>query len=549
MARVGDMKVTSHVGRDLLASAAAFKTEASAVWEYVVNGLQYVERGITPRVSVDIRQNERFIAVSDNGRGMSDQDLQHYFTMHGENVERLSGRPGRGKFGTGKSAAFGIANTLRVDTVRDEFRNVVLLTRDMIENSGGKEIPLKWLTRNERAADSPNGTTIFIENILLRQIRTAPVIDYIERHLQAFRAIAPEVAVNEHVCAYREPEIQGEHKFRPSAEQVQIIGDVELIVKVARAPLPDAEQGVVITAGLGNLVAVEKAGIDTKEFGSYLLGEIDVPALDDPAIPIAPYDSSRSLQLNIEHPVASVLIGFVGSRLEQVRTELVRRSKEARKSEQARRLEAQAQVIAELLNKDFNTVRDRLTSIRTIAPKPGTVPSRFGGASVGDQSPDSWVSGTQQKGSLERTDKGQNAGNGRGRPDPDIPAAGTPDKEGKEPIDPVGTNEGVRRRPRGGFQVVYRNLGRSEHRSRYDELSLSILINLDHPVLATALAEGSVEEPSVRRLSYEIAFSEYAMALGYELLKNDPNMPADDLLYEVRSSLNRVAVSAAALYR
>ena len=78
---------------------------------------------------------------------------------------------------------------------------------------------------------------------------------------------------------------------------------------------------------------------------------------------------------------------------------------------------------------------------------------------------------------------------------------------------------------------------------------MSILINLDHPVLSAAIADGSVEEPSVRRLSYEIAFSEYAMALGYELLKQDPNMPADDLLYEVRSSLNRVALSAAPLYR
>ena len=44
--------------------------------------------------------------------------------------------------------------------------------------------------------------------------------------------------------------------------------------------LPDAEQGVVITAGLGNLVAVERAGTESKEFGAYLLGEVDVPALE-----------------------------------------------------------------------------------------------------------------------------------------------------------------------------------------------------------------------------------------------------------------------------
>ena len=78
---------------------------------------------------------------------------------------------------------------------------------------------------------------------------------------------------------------------------------------------------------------------------------------------------------------------------------------------------------------------------------------------------------------------------------------------------------------------------------------MTILINLDHPVVSAALGSGAVEDPVFRRLSYEIAFSEYAMALGYELLKHDPNMPADDLLYEVRSSLNRVALSAAPLYR
>ncbi len=468
--------------------------------------------------------------------------------MHGENLERLKGRPGRGKFGTGKAAAFGIAKTLRVDSVRDGLRNVVLLTRDMIERSGGKEISVDWLTRNERV-NSPNGTTIFIEDIMLEQIRTAPIIEYIERHLQAFRAIAPEVAVNEHVCAYREPEIQEEHRFSPNPQQAHTLGDVSLIIKVARAPLPDAEQGVVITAGLGNLVAVEKAGTENKEFGAYLLGEIDVPALDNPSIPIAPYDSSRSLQLNLEHPVAAVLVGFIGSKLEKVRTDLVFRAKEARRSEQARRLEIQAQKIAELLNSDFNTVRDRLTNIKTLTAKTGPVGARFGGANSGNENPESWIGGTLRTGRLERNEKESTPGKGRGRPAPDVPVTGNSDPEGKDPIDPVGAGDGARRRPRGGFHVVYRNLGRSEDRSRYEERSLSILINLDHPVLSAALVDSSVEDPGVRRLSYEIAFSEYAMALGYELLKQDPNMPADDLLYEVRSSLNRVAVSAASLYR
>lgn len=54
--------------------------------------------------------------------------------------------------------------------------------------------------------------------------------------------------------------------------------------------------------------------------------------------------------------------------------------------------------------------------------------------------------------------------------------------------------------------------------------------------------------PGFKRLSYEVAFSEYAMALGYETAREDPNIPPDDLLY-LGASLNRVSVAAAWLYR
>ena len=76
-----------------------------------------------------------------------------------------------------------------------------------------------------------------------------------------------------------------------------------------------------------------------------------------------------------------------------------------------------------------------------------------------------------------------------------------------------------------------------------------ILINLDHAVVSNALGDGVVEELTFRRLSYEIAFSEYALALAYEMVARDPDMPGDDLLYEVRASLNRVSLAAANLYR
>jgi hypothetical protein len=95
--------------------------------------------------------------------------------------------------------------------------------------------------------------------------------------------------------------------------------------------------------------------------------------------------------------------------------------------------------------------------------------------------------------------------------------------------------------------VRFENLGVEMDRSKYDPTRLAILINLDHPVVRKAISTG-VEDPKFRRLAYEIAFSEYSMAVGYELIQSDPEMPADDLLYEVRNTLNRVSRSAADLY-
>lgn len=555
MKSVKSLKITSHVGRDLLASAASFTTEQAAVWEYVVNSLQYVDLGVTPKIFVRVSPNARSISIADNGSGMDHGDLEHYFTMHGENRDRRAGRAGRGKFGTGKSAAFGIATLLQIDTRRNGLRNVVSVHRKKIEESTGEDIPVEWTVRNERT-EEPNGTTITMSGIFLPSIRTAPIIEYLERHLQAFRARTPQVAVNNHVCTYREPEIAFTRIFTPSPEQEKVIGAAKLTINVARAPLPETEQGVVVTVGLGNLVAVETGGVQAKEFGNYLFGEVDIPALETSGSKIDPYDSSRSLRLNAQNPVVAVLVGFVGSKLEAVRLELIKNAKESKKGEQARRLAQEADTIAEILNQDFRQVRSRLHEIRVASSGAGSAVAKFGDADTGGADVDGWVRGTEEPGTVERPvepkeprDPEEPRKPRPPRPPPDISARGEQDEAGNASVDAAG-GEGKRKsKPRGGFRVRYEDLGETGERSMYEETTLTILINLQHPVVAAALKNGNIEDPSFRRLSYEISFAEYAMGLGYEIQKKDPNIPADDLLYEVRSALNRVARSAAVLYR
>lgn len=543
-----ELVVRSHVGRDLLASAASFKTEAAVVWEYVVNSLQYVGKGAAPKVDVRVDSRKKTISIGDNGRGMSASDLQHYFTMHGENLERRAGRPGRGKFGTGKSAAFGIANSLQIDTVQNERRNVVRLTRAQIRASDGSDIPVGWLVRDEEVT-SLAGTIVTISDVELQKLETAPIIQYIERHLGFFRTSTPTVVVNNHVCEYREVEVSRVATFRPDPKQAQVIGDIELTIRVARVPLPDADQGVSITAGPGNLVAIERAGVDRKEFGSYLFGEVDAAALETHPSPLEPYDSSRSLQLNSGHPVAAALVGFIGSKLEQVRMDLVAEQRRAREGEQARRLASESAKIAELLNRDFEEQSIRLQGTRAVSARQGSASARFGDAAQGAEEPDAWVEGLERPGDLETSHSGR-VGKGRsGREAPTIARAGIQKDDGSDSVDPAGGAGSRRTRPRSGFRVGYEHLGREQDRSVYDPKSMAILINLDHVVVSAALGGGAVEDPVFRRLSYEIAFAEYSIALAYEAAQRDPEIPADDLLFDVRATLNRIARSAVALYR
>ena len=60
------ISVTSHVGRDLLQSAAIFKNEDAVIWEYVVNSIQYVDRGTTPKVQVIVHPRKKEIEIHDN---------------------------------------------------------------------------------------------------------------------------------------------------------------------------------------------------------------------------------------------------------------------------------------------------------------------------------------------------------------------------------------------------------------------------------------------------------------------------------------------------
>jgi len=499
---------------------------------------------VPARVEVQIDSRRKVMTIVDNGRGMSWSDLRNFWTMHGENIDRLAGKPGRGRFGTGKSAAFGIAETLRVTSVKAHKRSTLELRRsDILAMKSGEPIPVRTL-ECEVSTPTANGTRIEIIDIQLRHLSVPAAVKYIERHLAHWPKDAV-VVVNNQVCEYAEPPVASELHLKPSVDERDSLGDVELLLKISKAPLEEDQRGVSsCSSGVWHETTV--AGAENREMSQYIFGKIDVPALEADSGTIPAFDATRSLQLNRENPVVAALIAFIGRCVEAARRKLVDAERERRATDEAKRLERQAQEIARVLNEDFDAFRLRIAKVKAQRPGGGDLADLRPGAGDGfdDLMPGQEGAGTEDAPVFERSENGAQE-TSEGMPSREKKWV----KEGDEPTQtqPAG-GKGRKPTPRGGFDVRFAHLGEENDRSKYSAEERVIFVNLDHPQVAAAKSGTSEDDPGFRRLAYEVAFTEYAVALAYELDNRDEYREPAEAIFDIRDAINRVARRAAALY-
>lgn len=542
----GQLFVKSHVARDLLQNAALFKTDKLVVWEYVSNGLQYIDDGTNPVVKVFLDSKKKRIVIADNGRGMDWKGLENFFIMHGENIDRKQGKPGRGRFGTGKSAAFGIADILRITTIRNGKRSKIELQRNDIEAMNSEDpIPVTTI-ESEIATDQRNGTIIEIESINLKSLDQAGVINYIERHLAKWRNAT--VFVNNHECEFTEPTVVDTKVFYPEDSLKSKMGDVELIIKIAGGPIIDEELRGVSIHSNGVWHETTMAGNQGREMSQYIFGEIDVPKLDEDKSPISPFDLSRSMQLNPNNEIVQLIYAFIGPKIDIVRRDLVKVEKQRKASEEAKKLSRQAEAIAKVINDDFNDFRQRIAK----AKAKGRSGFDYGSEIQGGSSLDDLIYGSEVPAEIIEPSGGFGSNGG-------IQTGGISPRElkpqvteGDSDAEKKGRKAGGKDRPiadRGGFSVDFKSMGAEENRASYVKEERTIYINIDHPQLDAAKGINSIEDPVFQRLAYEIAFSEYAIALAAELDSRDEYIDTSDPIIAIRETINRIARKAASLYR
>lgn len=537
--------VKSNVARDLLQNAAIFKNTKMVVWEYVSNGLDYIDDGILPVVHVKLDNRNKKITITDTGRGMDIKGLQNFFIMHGENIDRKMGRRGRGRFGTGKSAAFGIADTLGVTTICNKKQSVVVLKRQDIKKMNSDDpIPVE-IHEKEIKVDKPNGTMIEIGGIHLKSLDQSGIIQYIERHLANWPNAS--VYVNNHECELRMPPAVDFKEFQPEGPIKDLIGNSQLIIKTSGTPLGRELCGISIFSN-GFLHETTLAGMEGRPMSQFLFGEIDVPLLDDYDGPIPPFDLTRSLKLNPSNEIVQALYAFIGQKVDLVRRALEKKEKERKVTEEAKKLANQANAIALVINEDFYDFRQRVLKAKAKGNPGfdvGTKKSKSG------DDPEDLIFGSEMPGKLASKDGGYGVeGNGRsGGEEPRklrpqvLPGSKDDEKFGK----PAG-GSGSRKVTRGGFGVEFKYLGKDAYRAVYSSPERTIYINLEHPQLAIARNGNPTDNPIFQRLAYEVAFSEYAVALAAELNENEEYTDTSDPIVDIRETINRIARKAAALY-
>lgn len=486
---------------------------------------------------IAVEMTSNYVTISDNGRGMSREELGNFFQMHGENIQRRRGKRTRGRFGTGKCTAFGLANCLQIDTTQAGLRNAVQLHRqDVEEAQSGEPFPVQDKVINE-PSDEEDGTIVTIREFNVRRLDVDRVISYAERHLSRYRQRA-HVTINGHECKFEEPPFIEQFTRLPPPEVAEHIGKVPLVIKVSPVPLGEEIRGIdILSHGIWHNTTL--ASSERKERANYIFGEVDVPILEDGNRPIPAFDNTRNNTLNPQNPVVAVLLGWLSKELEQVRQDLVAIERERRKSEVAKQLAKEAQKIADVLNEDFAQLEMELELARRVS-------KRSGGRTVSeilDEQGELWPGDGNEPTPWEQTGQPHGTGNGGNLAgEGDTPRAGPTARSGDEPGAKKSTIPGQRKRRRAVFSIDYENASTGSPRSRYDSDEKTILINLDHPQIAGAFEAGGrhTDARQFREICYEVAAVEYALAVPYEKYGPNELHHADDFLWDVRDTINRV---------
>ena len=551
-AEQGKLVITSDVGRDFTQNAEYFSSPGKAITEYVWNSIDYCKQGtrvevhifrgrgrLKPRKGSEEKYNGIVIQERKNGGGMSREDLSRFFQMHGETRARQQGRRVRGRYGTGKSAAFGIAHRLIVDVVKDGKQNIVSVHRRDLK-PGFTEIPVKFHIMDKPSSE-PDRTTIIIDKLIKRSVKMENVRRYLTKSINKFLT-QHDVYVEDRKLEYTVPRTEETRSFSCPDRYVPKLGDCQLRIMLAAEELDEEETGLSVFAGGYLLSTLPFEGVDST-WSRRLFGEVDCPLLESQdAIPAI--NNTRS-GLNLDNDRVKALKSWMQECTVEVVDELEKKAKERIDKEKQEKLKETARELEELLNHDFEKL---LHDLDTALPVGSSGPLPASG-SVGTEAYPVMVSGDTGSMHAQVAEEGNTTtltsdmmGKGPAEHQPHVPSPSRAQTEGQGVTQE--TSSKASPKPRGRFRIEHVSLGPEAHRAEFDRSAMEIRINIDFPEIAVFAQD--IEDFKFKFLEAEIAISEYAIAVvnyKVECHSIDVEDTASSAMIEYRRILNHIARS------
>jgi|TARA_B110000305_G_C19439761_1_gene641151 hypothetical protein len=534
--------MTTDAGRAVLDSATDFTNEGKAVGEYVKNSWQYTDKH--PNVEIIVDQQNKSIHIKDDSRGMSIDDLRtRFFVLHKRNIDRQKGKIKRGEYGTGKAAALGIGEILRVTTVHNNLINQFEIHRADCEDEikSAKSVPIRWHPENQNKKTSKNnGTTIDIEGFLYdRPISIQSIKDFLQtKTLPEKKAYTHEengievntiinLTLNEEKIEEEEIEFSKEIPITLSDEEKKYFDSMDFTIRIADRRLKPDEQGIRIFCN-GIFKAFIKTPLANKS--EYIFGDCECPKLMTEKHPPI-FDSNRNNQINEDNKFGSDFKRFVMRHVDIYRKELEKEDKENKKKEKDEITKKEEQKMKEFFNSIF---KEQELEFQKIAAKArGNIDKKDD--FVPELGESKITFGKDFGIKIVDGDEGIGIPNIQPSPNPDPNPNPNPNHDPKTTNEKfekdINSNESkgkerkAKKKPSGGgFDFKYENIGKAEDRADYNPEERIITVNLSHPFIEK-LYKASNEDtsmPKFRRGAYEAAAVEFAAAIV--ILKGKSNM-------------------------
>lgn len=544
--------MVADAGRAVLDAASDFTNEGKAIGEYVKNSWQYT--GNHAKVEIFVDQENKTIQIKDNSEGMDLNTLQtRFFVLHKRNIDRQRGKLKRGEHGTGKSAALGIGDILRVSTIKNNILNEFEIHRKDCEDEeiSLKKVPIRWLHK-EKSKVASNGTTVTIEGwAYKRDISINNIKEFLKTktlperraysHSNKGKEIETKISLFINGDEIKEEQIpySREKIIEFNDEEKKYYEDINFILRIADRKLKQHEQGVRIFSN-GILRAFIKTPTANKS--EFIFGECECPKLmkeNNPPI----FDSSRNEQINEDNEFGLNFKNFISKNVDILRKELEKQDKDRRQKEKNEITKKEEEKMKNFFNSIFKEQQLEFEKIAarvrgSIDKKDDFVPE-LGETKI--------VVGKEFGAKIVDGDDGANILDIKSTPHMPDPVDPNPNPKGsgklEKNLNDPNTNAKERKSRRkqsgGGFDFQYKYDGKEEDRATYDRENRVITVNLEHPFIEKLHKACNEDKstPKFRRGAYEAAAVEFAAAVT--LMKQTSNL-ADNTLDSGVTSVQKI---------